>query len=123
MSDIAKFWSLLNIINTAEEKKSEAEAVLKEHYREFIEMCPHSEALDWRYGSSGVYRVCMICGVEDLASQGGSPGDEYDYGYPGHPNKEFWAGSKVKTADTEAHHWEWRRKHSHNYKVWDGEVQ
>lgn len=123
MSDIGKFWALLNLLNEAETKKKEAEAVLKENYLEFIKLCPHSEALDWRYGGSGIFRVCMICGVEDRASQGGTSGDEYNYGYPGHPNKEFWAGSNVKTADSEAHHWEWRYKHSHSYRVSGGKVE
>lgn len=121
MNEIGNFYSLLDKLNEAEFKKSEAEKVLKENYYAFVLLCPHPTALDWKY-SSGTYRVCMICGVQDLASQGGTSGDEYDYGRNGHPDRDFWADSEVEIAISQEHHWEWRRKHSHNYQVRNGVV-
>lgn len=121
MSDIAKFWHLKNLVEVNEEKKREAQHELDGAYKELVMICPHSEALDWNYGNhSGDYRVCMICGLEDRASEGGTPGDEYNYGYPGRPNREFWKGSDIRKAKNAKEFSMYRRRHGyfvHNGKV------
>lgn len=121
MNDIAKFYSLVKTVEENEETKSKAEKALNEAYAELVLICPHSEAIDHNYGGrSGDYRVCMICGLEDLASQGGTPGDEYNYGYPGSPNREFWKGANVRRAKDEKEHWKYRR--NHHWRVKNGKV-
>lgn len=123
MSDIALFWSLKNMIDMDESIKAEVKQRLKENYPKLIEICPHSEALDWNFGHRGIgdYRVCMICGLEDHESQGGSAGDEYNYGYAGHPDREFWKDAKVRKAKDEKEFWSYRR--DHGYRVVGGKVK
>lgn len=112
MNDVAVFYRLMTTVNENEIKKKEAQKALKQAYAELVPICPHSEAIDWTYNShTGVYRVCKICGLEDLASQGGTDGDEYNYGYAGSPNRAVWKNSTVEKAKSENEHWEYRRQH------------
>jgi hypothetical protein len=62
----------------------------------------------------------MLCGVEDHASEGGTPGDEYNYGSPGSPNRAFWAKTQCRTAKDEKEFWKYRK--SHGWKVRDGKA-
>ena len=118
MNAIAKFYDLTETVEKYEKQKKKAEKALKAAYKELVFLCPHPKTIDWNFGNrSGDYRVCMVCGIEDLASQGGTPGDEYDYGYPGYPNKEFWANTVVRKAENEEEFWSYRR---HHWRVRDG---
>jgi hypothetical protein len=121
MNDIAKFYSLVKTVEENEEVKANAKKALKEAYAELVLICPHSEAIDYNYSKgNGDYRVCMICGLEDLASEGGTPGDEYNYGYPGSPNRDFWKDANIRRAKNEKEHWKYRR--GHYWRVRDGKV-
>lgn len=121
MSDIAEFYRLLKTVEENEKIKKQVKETLKFSYKSLVQICPHSEAIDWNFGNrSGDYRVCKICGLEDLASQGGTPGDEYDYGYPGYPNREFWKNTTVTKAKTEKEFWSYRR--GHGWRVRDGKL-
>lgn len=120
MNDVAKFWKLKSILDEAEKTKSEAQKILNENYSDLIAICPHSEAIDWSY-SNGVYRVCMICGIEDHSSEGGSPGDEYNYGTNGHPSRSFWKNSTIYKAASEEEHWKYRER-GHDFRVKNGKA-
>lgn len=117
---LQRFLTLKNNVEANEAIRARADKELKELYPLLVEYCPHPEAIDHKYGRSGVFRVCTTCGLEDHASQGGTPGDEYNYGYPGSPNREFWAGTEVRVADNEAEHWKYRRQHG--FRVSGGKV-
>lgn len=119
VNDVSNFYRLTKTVVENENLVSNAKAILKEAYAELVMVCPHPEAIDHNYGNrGGDYRVCMVCGIEDLASEGGTPGDEYDYGYPGRPNREFWKNSTVRKAKNEEEHWKYRR--SHGWRVKNG---
>lgn len=121
MSDIAIFWGLKSIIDNNETIKKEAQKYLNEYYPQLIEICPHSEAIEWDYKhGQGVFRVCIICGIEDHASEGGTPGDEYDYGYPGYPSRAFWQNTHVRKAEDEKEFSSYRRQH--NWRVRNGKA-
>lgn len=121
MNDIAKFYAAKKTADDNEEIIIKAKAALADAYAELVYLCPHSEAIDWKYGGSAVFRVCMICGVIDMASQGGTTGDEYNYGYAGHPHREFWKNSKIMEAKSENEHWSYRNR-NHEYIVKGGKV-
>jgi hypothetical protein len=118
---IKRFLTLKNNVEVNEGLKDRATKELDALYPLLIQYCPHLEAIDHRYHSrSGVYRVCTTCGLEDRASEGGTPGDEYDYGYPGSPNREFWKNTEIRVAESEAEHWKYRK--SHGYRIVNGAV-
>lgn len=120
MNDIAKFYSLLKTADENETKIKESKIALETVYAELVKICPHSEAIDWDY-SNGVYRVCMICGVTDYASEGGTSGDEYNYGTNGYPNRTFWNSATIIKASSEKEHWKYRNR-EHDYIVKSGKV-
>lgn len=95
--NIATFYKLTKAVEEDESLLVEAKKRLKLNYDDLVPMCPHTEAVDRKstLRGAGTTRRCLICGITDYASQGGTPGDEYDYGYPGYPDKNFWAGSEV----------------------------
>lgn len=121
MSDIAKFYTLKSSVDINEQKLKETKKQLETDYAALVHLCPHSEAVD-RPASrlSGVTRCCVICGVTDYASEGGDPGDEYNYGHHGHPHREFWKNTKTRVvSDKEFGNYE---RH-HNYVVTNGQVR
>jgi hypothetical protein len=114
MSDIAKFYKLITVVQVDEQLRKEAGNRLKENYDELVQLCPHSEAVDRKSNlrGMGTTRRCTICGITDYASEGGTPGDEYNYGYPGYPSRTFWAGSEIRTVsdkefDKYSRHHDW----------------
>jgi len=120
--DLGKFYTLIKDIERYEEQEREAKQKLKEFYAELVPNCPHSEAVEYNHGIRGwgSHRRCLICGVWDHGSEGGTPGDEYDYGYPGHPSRSFWANSKV-TITKDKKVWEASSK-GHRWQVEDGKA-
>lgn len=98
MSDLAEFYRLTKTVNANEAEIYRLKAELDEHYARLVQICPHSEAADnpSNLRGMGTRRVCKICGVTDYASEGGTRGDEYDYGYPGSPSKSFWKDANVE---------------------------
>jgi len=120
--DLGKFYRLNQDIQENEALKKRAEKALKEAFAELVPECPHSESIDHKSSLSGVgvTRICKICGVEDHASEGGTPGDEYNYGYPGSPNRTFWKGSNVEVTKDEKRFWSFRRHHG--WRVQDGKA-
>ncbi len=100
-NDLAVFYKLTKIVNVAEELLKDTKEKLINHYDMLVFRCPHSEAVDRKSSMRGVgvTRRCKICGITDYASEGGSPGDVYDYGYPGHPSRSFWEGAEIEEID------------------------
>lgn len=121
MSDVKRFWELTRTVEENEEKQKVAKKVLKKAYAELVQICPHPEAVTWNAGIRGWgnWVVCKVCGVTDTARKGATPGDEYDYGYPGSMDKEFWKNTVIETV-SEKESWDYRRGHS--WKVIDGKV-
>lgn len=116
-SEISEFYFLTNFVNKSERKLAEIQENLSISYDTLVNTCPHPEAVDRPSGSTGVARRCKVCGITDYASEGGTPGDEYNYGYAGHPNKSFWSGTKiVSTTEEEFNN---SRRH-HDWVVTDG---
>lgn len=120
--DVGDFYRVTRDIEKFEQQKVEAKKQLKKLYSELVPGCPHTESIDHRskLRGVGVTRICKICGIEDHASEGGTPGDEHDYGYPGSPNREFWKGSNVETTTDEKYFWTFRR--DHNWRVENGKA-
>lgn len=102
-NDLAKFYTLTKTVDTLESLLDSTKTQLTHFYDELVKICPHSEAVDHKSKIRGVgaSRRCKICGITDYASEGGTPGDEYDYGYPGHPSRSFWKDSEVELVDDE----------------------
>lgn len=122
MTNIAEFLRLLVAANADERAVEDAKSRLSVAYDELVHVCPHSEAVDRpsQLRGVGTTRRCKICGVTDYASEGGSRGDEYDYGYPGHPSKSFWENAEVETVDAKTFA---SYQRSHSYHVADGKVK
>lgn len=120
MNDISYFWKLTKIIEENESTRLNAESTLEKAYSELVRICPHPEAIDWKYYGIGVFRVCTVCGLEDMASDGGTPGDEYNYGTNGAPNEVFWRDTNIINASSEEEHCEYRRRH--HWTIEDGKI-
>lgn len=123
LTDTAKFYVVSKTVEKFENMKKEAERGLSVAYPELIEICPHPEAIEYSFNlrGNGPVRVCKVCGIEDLSSEGGTPGDEYDYGYPGRPSKTFWQDTEVEVTDDEDHFQSFRKGHGAkvvNGKAW-----
>lgn len=121
MSDVAKFWSLTRDMTKYEKQVHEAKEALKGIYDELVSLCPHPEAADWQPPScgTGIYRICKVCGIIDRESEGGTPGDEYNYGTGGHPSRSFWVDSQVENVARET--W-WSYVKDHSWHVADGKA-
>lgn len=122
MNDIAQFYKLTKTVDELEEIRRTAGKELLKLYDSLVEICPHSEAVDRKSNVRGVgtTRRCMICGVTDYASEGGSPGDEYNYGYAGYPSTSFWKGAKVtEVTDKEFNKYE----RYHEWVITDGKLR
>lgn len=100
-SDLALFYRLTRAVDKGEAILKETKEQLDRDYDALVAICPHSEAVERHPNIRGVgaQRRCKICGITDYASEGGTPGDEYDYGYPGHPSRSFWVDSSVEVVD------------------------
>lgn len=119
MSDIALFYRLIKSVEENEQAIKDAQKRLNEDYATLVLCCPHSEAVERKPTTRGIgiIRKCKICGITDYASEGGTPGDEYDYGYPGYPSKSFWSGAEVETVDETEFD---KYSRSHDWVVSDG---
>lgn len=112
MNDIAKFYRLVKTVSDHEEIVKTSKEILKQSYDALVSLCPHSEAVEHRFSSTGgLYRVCKICGIEDHESVGGTPGDEYDYGTHGHSDPKFWKDAEVEVTKDEQYFWTFRKQH------------
>lgn len=122
MNEIAKFYALIRAVEENEAVKAEAERALEIAYDSLVEICPHSEAVEHssKIRGVGATRICKICGLVDHASQGGTPGDEYNYGYPGYPDREFWKDSNVEVTDDHAYFHTFAK--GHRWRVERGEA-
>jgi len=100
-NDLAVFYRLTKLVDDDEKLMEDAKQRLNSNYDQLVEICPHSEAVDRKstIRRMGTTRCCKICGITDYASEGGTPGDEYNWGYPGSPNRSFWANATVETVD------------------------
>ncbi len=110
-SDLSRALALKDKMLTLEKLVKDSQKELMETYDQFVVLCPHTYAAATDIGNrQGIWYICKDCGVEDRASVGGSSGDEYDYGYPGHVNKDFWKDSLVEHVEKSA--WmKYRRPH------------
>lgn len=101
MNQLAEFYKLKKWVDEDEQAIKDAKQRLSNHYDILVRLCPHSEVVDnpSNLRGMGTRRCCKICGITDYASEGGSPGDEYDYGYPGHPSTSFWKGAEIEVVD------------------------
>jgi hypothetical protein len=115
---LARFFNLVDTVEQQEALVKKAGAILKESYWELVQICPHSKCVQFTYTGLGYgpFRVCKICGIEDQASEGGTPGDEYNYGHAGHPNYAFWADSCVEETDDKKYFESFRREHGWSVK-------
>lgn len=98
IDDLGAALRLIRQVNADEDLIKELQERLKKNYDVLVLLCPHDEAVDRKSSQRGIgtARRCKICGITDYASEGGTPGDEYDYGYPGYPSTSFWAKSDVE---------------------------
>lgn len=122
MSDLAKFFRLTKQVNEDEEAIKHAKNRLKLSYGQLVAICPHSEAVDnpSKIRGHGTRRRCKICGITDYASEGGTEGDEYNYGYPGRPSRTFWVDAEIEIVDDKGFN-EYSR--SHDWVVQDGKAR
>lgn len=120
-SELARFYSLTKQVDADEQAIKEIKERQQNNYDSLVMLCPHSEAVEYKPATrgSGCTRRCKICGITDYASEGGTPGDEYNYGYPGHPSKEFWGDAMVFSVSEKKFH-DYRR--SHEWVVKDGKA-
>lgn len=120
--DVAVFYNLMNVIVENEQARTDAEHALKSAYAELVPQCPHSEAIEFNHQIRGwgSHRCCKICGIVDRASEGGTPGDEYDYGYPGRPSRTFWEHTSVEVTKDEKVWNSYTRRHG--WVVRDGKA-
>lgn len=119
---IAQIYSLMKDVDENEKLIRDAKEKLKGLYDDLVSICPHSEAVDRKSNIRGVgiTRRCKICGITDYASEGGTPGDEYNYGYPGYPSRTFWSNAEVeKVSDGEFDSY----RRSHDWVVTDGRAK
>lgn len=119
MSNLADFYRLTREVDKDEQVIKEAKSRLSSNYDELVAMCPHSEAVDnpSKLRGQGTRRRCKICGITDYASEGGTSGDEYNYGYPGRPAKLFWIGAEIEIVDDKEFN---KYNRSHEWVVQDG---
>jgi len=112
--DLARFYAVLKDIEKNEDAQRKAKQNLAQLYATLVPECPHSEAVQIQSDIRGVgpKRMCKICGVVDNASKGGTPGDEYDYGYPGRPDESFWGDAIVEHTEDTDYFSSFRRQHS-----------
>jgi len=118
-SDLAVFYRLTKEVNEDEQAIKEAQKRLSANYDALVKLCPHSEAVDSlsKIRGMGTRRRCKICGITDYASEGGTSGDEYNYGYPGYPSESFWAGAEIEVVGEK----DWNKyDRSHDWVVTDG---
>jgi hypothetical protein len=122
--NIAELLSLITSAQRDEKKIRDLKHRLKGTSAQLVPNCPHNEAVDHTFAGrgSGTHRICTTCGLNDMASYGGTSGDEYDYGYPGYPNPRFWADTKVTVETDEKAFYKLRNQWDHNWVVKDGEA-
>jgi hypothetical protein len=119
--DIAQFVKFKRQVDEDEQAIKDAKERLKNAYAFLVALCPHSEAVDVKSNLRGVgtKRICKICGITDYASEGGTPGDEYDYGYPGYPSRSFWKDTEVEVISQKE---SWQYSRSHEWVVKNGKA-
>lgn len=122
MNNVADFYKYHSQAQALEGIKRDAEKDLNDIYPKLIALCPHSDVAETSETSQGRFRICKICGVEDHASRGGTPGDEYNYSTNGHPDDDFWGRDcKPEKVDWNGYS-DIRYKHSHHYYVRNGKA-
>ena len=95
----------------------EAKIDLKAIFADYVLVCPHVDVASWTPYGGGTWYVCMSCGLEDRAVIGATSGDEYNYGYLGHVDKDYWANSNIhKISDKKS----WNYRKSHGWILLDG---
>jgi hypothetical protein len=119
--DLGTFYALTKKVTDYEKLVKNAKKELNKAYSELCPVCPHSESIQAKVYGGDRFRICKICGIEDRGSKGGTPGDEYDYGYPGYPDDSFWGDSDVEYVDDEKKLWKYRRS-THHWIVRDGKA-
>lgn len=122
-TELGKFWTLTQTAIEAEQRLKQEKALLSDVYKELVFICPHSESIQYKRNGlrMGYHRRCKICGITDYASEGGTPGDEYNYGYVGHPSESFWGDSDVETTEDEKEFRKYSR--NHNWRVRNGKPE
>lgn len=118
-NDLAIFYRMMLAVDREEQAIVDAQKRLDNGYDWLVFKCPHSEAVDKKNTLQGVgtTRRCKICGITDYASEGGTAGDEINYGYPGHPSRSFWEGAEVEVVDETEFH---KYNRSHQWVVSGG---
>ena len=123
MNDIAKFYNAITNINYYEQQAKDAKEKLKPLYDTLVSLCPHSEAVQGPSGIQGMgpIRICKICGVEDQSLIGATSGDEYNYGYAGRLDTDFWLDCAVEEFDSVGPEF-WKYFKNHGYRVVGGKA-
>jgi hypothetical protein len=118
---VREFVHTLSRVEYLEHLISKCREELKEKHELLVRVCPHAEAIDrdMNIRGWGRWRVCKACGLEDHALIGATSGDEYDYGYAGHVDENFWAGTDVEVAKNDKEFNKYRK--SHDWQVVNGE--
>lgn len=121
LTDTGKFYLALKGVEDNEFKLQEAKDALKVLYPILVEHCPHTMVADWKTNTRGLgtWRICKICGLEDHALIGATSGDEYNYGYPGYIDYDFWGKPEVEEV-SDKKIWDYRK--SHTFQVVGGKV-
>lgn len=103
----------LSRVEYLETQIDEMKNELVDRYETLVKTCPHADVIDhkWNIRGWGTWRICKTCGLEDRAQIGGTPGDEYNYGTPGHIDKNFWEGAHVEIAKNENEFKKYRKNH------------
>lgn len=122
LTTAGKFYLLIKGLQALETQQVEVSRALESGYNELVQLCTHDAAIEIKSTARGMgsTRRCKICGVTDFASEGGTPGDEYDYGYPGRPSRSFWGDCEVEITDDSKIFDSYKR--THNWRVRNGEA-
>ncbi len=101
--DVGRFYVLTRDRTRLESIIKDSKKKLKKVYAELVQACTHPEAIQYKPNVRGwgPHRVCKVCGVKDSANKGATAGDEYNYGYAGHPDEDFWGDCDVEVTTDE----------------------
>lgn len=123
MSDTRNFYAALCEVTDNEFIRDEAKSKLEKAYPVLVESCPHIEAIEYNFNihGSAPVRICKTCGVEDHGIIGQTSGDEYNYGFAGRHDHEFWKDTKIEVTSDRHKFFGFRKQHG--FRVVSGKVQ
>ena len=119
--DVGQFYMLTRERSRLQSIIKDSKNKLTRVIDELVPACTHPEAIQiqFQHRGWGPHRKCKVCGVKDTSRKGATPGDEYDYGYPGHPDEDFWGDCDVEVTKDEK---VWDQYEWSNWVVKDGKA-